>query len=351
VNITNPNDEAVDVRVTFPDGTTTTVTLQPGDSVSFDGRTEDGTVTVETLDGDGNVVDTQTPTLECFAEPVETKTGCENGQGTITVTNPSSNPEVTVSVYSGAAEVNETTLSPGQEHTFTGLDDGTYEVWTFDEDYGLTVAQPEVEIDCTATSPITVQDTTAFSELCGQLTLTNPAGNTENVDFRVRNASTGNVVETVEDVAPGTNGFAQKLSGGNYTVDARIAGSGTYGSGNVTVDGQDQVTVEVAACDAPENGAPTADAGRDQTVKPGETVAFDDSASSDPDGDELSYSWTQTGGSSVSLQDENTATPSFTAPDVGSETTFTFEIEVSDGEETDTDTVEVTVQPAPEGQT
>jgi hypothetical protein len=101
----------------------------------------------------------------------------------------------------------------------------------------------------------------------------------------------------------------------------------------------DSVTITVE----PTNSAPTADAGADQTVDEGTTVTLDATGSSDSDGDTLSFSWTQTGGPSVSLRDSNTATPEFTAPDVDSSTTLTFELTVSDGTASDTDTTTVTV--------
>ncbi|XXF78940.1 myxosortase-dependent M36 family metallopeptidase [Myxococcaceae bacterium GXIMD 01537] len=61
--------------------------------------------------------------------------------------------------------------------------------------------------------------------------------------------------------------------------------------------------------------APTADAGPDQQVKARSTVTLAGTAS-DPDGDALSYAWTQTEGTAVTLTGGDTATPSFTAPNV-----------------------------------
>src|SRR2546422_690764 len=94
------------------------------------------------------------------------------------------------------------------------------------------------------------------------------------------------------------------------------------------------------------NFTPVANAGPDQTVSEGSSVGLNGAASSDPDGDTLSHSWTQTAGPTVTLSNSNTATPTFTAASVGpSGSTLTFELTVSDGKGgTATDTVDVIVQ-------
>ena len=63
-----------------------------------------------------------------------------------------------------------------------------------------------------------------------------------------------------------------------------------------------------------ENQAPSADAGSDQAALGGDTVTLDGSGSSDPDGDALAFSWSQTSGTPVALSDADTDSPSFTAP-------------------------------------
>ena len=97
----------------------------------------------------------------------------------------------------------------------------------------------------------------------------------------------------------------------------------------------------------PPNEAPSADAGSDQEVHRDALVTLDGSASTDPDGDELAYSWAQIGGPDVSLDSEVSQQPRFTSPD--EPTTLEFELVVFDGDdESEPATVPVgVVNPAP----
>jgi len=99
---------------------------------------------------------------------------------------------------------------------------------------------------------------------------------------------------------------------------------------------------ETIIADAVADDRPEADAGDDQTVATGETVFLDGSASSDPNDDPLTYGWTlieKPEGSTASLTDADTATPSFVA-DLDGE--YEVMLVVSDGILSDDDTVEIT---------
>lgn len=86
----------------------------------------------------------------------------------------------------------------------------------------------------------------------------------------------------------------------------------------------------------------TADAGGVVTVYPGAQVALQGSVVGG--GGQVTYSWQQTDGESVTLTDANTATPSFSAPEGEDDKTLVFELTVTDpNSDTDVDTVTITV--------
>src|SRR5207302_2189741 len=119
----------------------------------------------------------------------------------------------------------------------------------------------------------------------------------------------------------------------------------------------------LVACDP--SGACSAPAGttvnvsdvnrKPKAVSAGDVSAVERSAaqldarlSSDPDGDTLTFQWTQTAGPAVTLTGATGATPSFATPDVAADTLLTFSVVAIDelGLSSDPVTVNVTVRDA-----
>jgi predicted outer membrane repeat protein len=96
------------------------------------------------------------------------------------------------------------------------------------------------------------------------------------------------------------------------------------------------------------NDAPTANAGPNQTVLSGSLVTLDGSASSDADPSQtLSYAWTQTAGTSVTLSDPTAQRPSFTAPNTAGVLTFALIVTDDLGASSSPISVSITVNTPP----
>ncbi len=131
-----------------------------------------------------------------------------------------------------------------------------------------------------------------------------------------------------------------------FTPTANYSGTATF-TYTVTASARTSSAATVTVTVAAVNDGPTADAGGDQTVASGATFTLSGSGS-DPEGDSLTYSWSQTAGTSVASFSTTQASPSVTAPTLqpgDSAMTLTFSLSVSDGSASASDTVNVTVTP------
>jgi hypothetical protein len=144
--------------------------------------------------------------------------------------------------------------------------------------------------------------------------------------------------------------FGTQFAGQTVLLRFRVgtdagAGAGGWEIDNFTFAGITNtpfptVVNEGATCQA----APIANAGTDQAVFTSAAVGLSGTAS-DPNGDPITFGWSQTGGTAVTLSGAGTLTPSFTAP--AAPTTLTFRLSVTDPFATSTDDVQVVVGTTP----
>lgn len=148
---------------------------------------------------------------------------------------------------------------------------------------------------------------------------------------------TGTLYETSNAAVVGVNpsGLLQARSNGTASVRVRCRGMAAT------------ATVPVAVPSTPENRIPIAEPGPDRIVAPLTVVSLSASASSDSDGDPLTYVWEQLTGPWISLRSAGQANASFLSPAITVETAMDFSLTVKDsrGAASFPKAVRITVRP------
>jgi len=151
------------------------------------------------------------------------------------------------------------------------------------------------------------------------------------------------ISEVTDTKPPFTVGFKPEITGGSepyffeWDFDDGDTSSQSSPVHKFLAPGNYNVVLTVS-----DNDGAIADAGSDQTVEVDDTVTLDGSDSEDPNGDSLTYAWSQTSGPTVTLSSTTAQKPTFTPTETG---TYVFSLEVDDGEFTDSDSVTITVTP------
>jgi subtilisin-like proprotein convertase family protein len=130
--------------------------------------------------------------------------------------------------------------------------------------------------------------------------------------------------------------FHRRAAGGTWTVtvsDRTADNTGTL----------EYLAIEI---DFEDNEPPVADAGQAQTVRAFDPVTLNATGTYDPEGDHITYLWTQTAGPSVTLNADDTPITGFVAPAVAASTVLTFQLTATDlGGAQGHDFVSITVNP------
>ncbi|QUC65419.1 hypothetical protein NsoK4_04020 [Nitrosopumilus sp. K4] len=168
-------------------------------------------------------------------------------------------------------------------------------------------------------------------------------GRIDGVDVKVILSLDNKQVATLSGVTANNGHWAgeyyvnDRFMPGEYTVDVIISHLGKAVSKSSSM-----FIIGTTAGGGTGNHAPVSNAGSDQSIGTSVLVTLDGSGSSDPDGDTITYSWTQTSGTLVTLSDETAESPTFTSP--VSADTLVFELTVTDDKgSSDTDSVTIVV--------
>jgi YVTN family beta-propeller protein len=145
-------------------------------------------------------------------------------------------------------------------------------------------------------------------------------------------------------------------SSNNKVIDNISVGQGPLAikynpiNNNIYVANIESGDVSIISTKPPIAEKPVADAGPNQAAQSDDQVQLDGGKSYDPNGSPLTFSWTQTRGPDVTLDNPASEKPEFTAPQATDDGKIVFRLTVTndEGETSEPDLVTISVSPAPQ---
>ncbi len=125
----------------------------------------------------------------------------------------------------------------------------------------------------------------------------------------------------------------------------RITYKLSVGDGQLSSTSSASIQVSPSAPNTPTNQLPSAKITAPQSVLSGQAVTLNGSGSSDPDGDTISYQWTQTGGPGITLSDNTGPNLTFVVPSVVQPQQISFQLTVRDGKLANSTSVRMLISP------
>lgn len=269
--------------------------------------------------------------------PIVSDTSVAFSAGTVTVTASAVDPDGDALSYSWAQTAGSTVSFNGADTTsisFATPAPGSYE-FTVTATDGAASASKAVAVtiisgggtDPNNTPPTVNAGADATANAGDLVTLSGSASDAEGDTLTYHWEQIGGTPVALADAASLSTTFTAPGTANGDTLAFLL----TVSDGNSTTSDIVRVIVAADPGTSPGNTAPVVSAGAAISTEAGATVTLNGTAT-DADGDALVITWTQIGGTTVTLSDASSLTPSFTAP--ASAETLTFLLLVSDGKST-----------------